>query len=141
MPNSRILIKPCTHPDTPTPTHTRPKIGHTQPHPLRPSQKKVTLTYIYSLPAKRGHTYPHPLRSSQKNIMPTHTHQHSANKRSHSSIPSQKRVTNTHIHLHLPKKWSHPAKKGHIHPNIAERKNVTCLTHDVYVKIIPFSQY
>ena len=44
---------------------------------------------------------------------------------------SHKNVTPTNTQL----------KTGHKHPHITERNNGTCLTHDLYVKSIPFLQY
>ena len=37
----------------------QPKKGHTHPHPLTSSQKKVTLTHTYPHPAKKSYTNPH----------------------------------------------------------------------------------
>ena len=78
--------KRCTHPHTPTlththlrpakkrshsptPTHTQPKKGHTHPHPPTPSQKRS-----------------HPPTLSHKKVTPTHTPTHNWKKECHVSI-------------------------------------------------------
>ena len=157
-----------TYPHPLKPTHTQPKKGHTHPHLPTPSQKKATLTHnrpdqvtkrSHSLTPtqtqpKKGHTHPHPAKkchshahqnilSQKRSLSPTHTHTQ-LKKMSHpptSTHTQQKKGTLTHTHPH-PAKKSHihpcPARKGHTLPNITERKNVTCLTHDMYEQVSPF---
>ena len=83
----------------------------------------------HSYPPTSTHTHPHPSTTSQKKVTLTHTHPQRAIKRSHSPTPT---------HTQAKKGLTHPStrthtlpKKGHTHPHITERKNFTCLTHDI----------
>ena len=115
----RGSYKLCTHPHpaikrshSPTPTHTQPK--------------RVTLPTLTHTQPRKGHTPPHPPIPSQKKF----TNNHSQLKKVTSTHTQPKKFTPTHTQL---KNGHTQPEKGHTHPNITERKNVTCLTHDICV--------
>ena len=126
--------KLCTHPHSPTLTHTQSKKGHIHPHPPTPAkkrshsptptQKEVTLIHTYPHLAKKGHTHPHPPKKRSHSSTPTHT--------------QPKKVALTHTHPNPDKKGHTQPKEGHTHPRITERKNVT--VQHIH-KSISFSQY
>ena len=107
--------KLCTHPHSPTPTHTQSKKGHTHPHPPTPAKK-------------RSHS-PTPTHTQPKKVTLTHTH---PKKRSHLSTPTHtqpKKVTLTHTHPNPDKKGHTQPKEGHTHPRINRKKECHCPTH------------
>ena len=113
--------KPYTHPYPTTLTHTH----------LQPVKKRSYSPTLTQSQQRNGHIHPHP--ASKRPHSPTTTHTQPRKCHTHPYPPtlSQKKVTLT----------STQPKEGHTHPHITERKNVTCLTHHIYVKSIPFSQY
>ena len=92
-------------------------LTHIHPHPPTP---------IHNQP-KKGHTHLHPSITIHKKVTLTHNH-----------LDQAKNITLTNFYPHPGKERSYPPtptntlpKKGHTHPHITERKNFTCLTHDI----------
>ena len=101
--------KPCTHPHSPTPTHTQAEKGHTHPYPAI-KRNSLTPTHTQS---QKGHNHPDPPTPSQEKITsptPTQNQPKKGHTNPHAPTLTHIHPMKGHIHLHLAIKGIYPPK-------------------------------